>query len=776
MRGRLISALLLFAICGSAHAQVLPFDMTPERPAPSDPESGTGAAGPVTQGNPPRPSTSFRRYLLPGGDLRLPGEIEDRAWSVYLTPQQAAAGARLNLGYQNAILVAPEISSLGVEINNVVVASETIRSPETVSELSLKLENNVLKAGENLIRLRASQRHRTDCSAASTYELWTDVEAEKTYLSFDDNAARSLTNLDDIRAIGTDENGLSRFEFIVPALEQPSTTMPLMRLAQGLALRAGMPNQSFTFAAQPDASASGQAERPGRLTVLVGTAAELRPLLSALPAAAASTPVAGFASDPVTGSSVLFLSGPDWTAVRVAIDGIAGETDNITPARRDSIVTQRWRAPDAPFLFSDSRIPFSRLGLKTQEFSGRRFRTDFTIGVPADFYADAYGEAVLLLDAAYSAAVLPGSHIDIYVNGSVAATVPITAADGGIMRHLPISVTMRHFRPGLNVMTIEAVLETEEDKECVPGTTGNLVPRFALFDTSELHMPDFARIGQLPNLSAAAGTGFPYGRIRQPIPMFIDRIDTSTLSAAATFLGKLAVAAGHPIAVETVASPAMIGNRNALFIGALSGMPQMVFSQMNIAEDSRATWGTAPRDQAADIDTPAAFDQWRQKLRGGSWRGQINALEDWIQRNFDISLASLRFAPRSEPSFIPLRESSLLVSQGTSPDGSGTWTVIAAPTTKDLEEGMRALSVQKIWNQLAGRISTYQPGAATLRSVPVNAFEFMPTQSVSLGNYRLIAANWLSTNILSYAGLLAAAAVLLGLATAALLGNLGRRK
>ena len=39
-----------------------------------------------------------------------------------------------------------------------------------------------------------------------------------------------------------------------------------------------------------------------------------------------------------------------------------------------------------------------------------------------------------------------------------------------------------------------------------------------------------------------------------------------------------------------------------------------------------------------------------------------------------------------------------------------------------------------------------------------------------------IAANWLSTNILSYALLFAAFTVLMGLATAALLSNLGRRR
>ena len=71
---------------------------------------------------------------------------------------------------------------------------------------------------------------------------------------------------------------------------------------------------------------------------------------------------------------------------------------------------------------------------------------------------------MILLDAAYTPAVLPGSHIDIYVNDSIASTVPITSSGGGLPRHLPINVTMRHFRPGVNTIAIEAILETESDK------------------------------------------------------------------------------------------------------------------------------------------------------------------------------------------------------------------------------------------------------------------------------------------------------------------------
>ncbi|CAN7659007.1 cellulose biosynthesis cyclic di-GMP-binding regulatory protein BcsB [Pararhizobium sp. LjRoot235] len=750
-----------------------PFDMTPER-STAEGQTGTGAASqpvvvPTAQ---PSETEAFKRYLLPNGNVDLSGEFEDRAWSVYLTPQQAASGARLNLGYQNSIFVAPEVSHLRVEINDMKIAEEEVRSADTVSDLSFKLPKDLLKPGSNLIRMRADQRHRTDCTIESTYQLWSRVDAEKTYLSFSGSDAQGLQSLDDIRAIGVDDRGLTRFTFVVPALEQPSTTIPLMRLAQGLAVFADMPNQSFSFK-----TGSMTGTKPGELTVLIGTPAELQPLLASLPASASSGPVAGFVEDPETGSPVLVLSGPTWQAIGTAIESVVAPTDATGPAvRRDVITTQRWRSPDTPFLFSDTRLSFSQLGFKTEEFSGRRFRTDFTVGVPADFYANAYGEAVILLDAAYSPTVLPGSHIDIYINGNIASTVPIASSGGGILRHRPINVTMRHFRPGVNTIAIEAILDTEDDKLCAPGAPDLETPRFALFDSSEFHMPDFARIAQLPNLAASAGTGFPYGRGPDATRLYLDRIDSDTLSATATFLGRLAAGAGRPIPVETVASPALIGSRSAIFIGALSQMPQTVLTQMNIAETSRTTWGSDPGGKTDAVNTEAALDAWREKLRGGVWAPWITAFEDWVKRNFDISLSSLRFAPVPESSFTPSTETSLLVAQSASPDGSGTWSLVAAPTGKDLRESVQALSAQDTWRQLAGHITTYQRGTKTIETIPINDFAFIETQPASLSNYRLIAANWLSTNILTYAVLLAALGVLLGLATAMLLSNLGRRE
>ncbi len=179
----------------------------------------------------------------------------------------------------------------------------------------------------------------------------------------------------------------------------------------------------------------------------------------------------------------------------------------------------------------------------------------------------------MLLDAAYTDNVLPGSHIDIYVNDNIASTVPITTTTGGILRHLPIRVTMRHFKPGLNSVAIEAILMTKDDAACAPGATAKRHP--ALCPVRYIRAGDSGFRPRRPASESGGdglSTAYPYGRATEPTPLFIDRVDADTLSAAATLLGQMAITANHPIAVETVASPNMIGDRDAIFIGSISQM------------------------------------------------------------------------------------------------------------------------------------------------------------------------------------------------------------
>jgi hypothetical protein len=102
--------------------------------------------------------------------------------------------------------------------------------------------------------------------------------------------------------------------------------------------------------------------------------------------------------------------------------------------------------------------------------------------------------------------------------------------------------------------------------------------------------------------------------------------------------------------------------------------------------------------------------------------------------------------------------------------------VVAAPSAKDLREGLEVLTAQLNWPQISGHITTYSSKTGKIETVPVTRFDFVPSTPWSIANYRLIAANWLSTNILSYAFLLVFFVLLIGVTTSSMLRRLGRSK
>ncbi|MFB2549595.1 cellulose biosynthesis cyclic di-GMP-binding regulatory protein BcsB [Ensifer soli] len=768
-------AALVLALLSPAAAQPVeerPFDMTPERPA------GGSVATPPAEAEPARPATlpeaapatadQGRRFILPAPTLRLDGEVASRTLPVFLTERQAQAVRAIHVGYTNAVVIAPEASALTVTVNGVTVGSLPIRSAAGVEDVRFDMPRGLLRAGANQVTFSTSQRHRTDCTIQSTYDLWTDLDAAHVYLDIEGDAGDEVPTLDDLAAIGVDAAGLTRFVLVAPELDQRASTASLLRLAQALALTANMPNQSFEVVRDLPSQVAANT-----FVAVLGTSADLAERLPGLPAAAGGSAFTGFVPR-AGGGHVFVVTGPGWAAIDEAVERL------VTPLERPIVpgvaqTTVRGGVVDIPLLLDQTSLSFSSLGVSTGEFGGRRFRTGFDIGIPSDFYADAYGEATLLLDAAYSAEVQPGSHIDVYVNGNIATTVPITTRKGGLFRQLPIRVTMRHFRPGANRIDIEAVLMTEADAVCAPGAPARNDARFALFDTSAFRMPRFARIGQLPDLAALAGRGFPYARQQAPVALYLDRLDPDRLSAGATFLGKLAFAGQRPVALRPEASALSIGEEPAILIGAVSQIPAPVLEQVHVAAESATGWGSPQVTTSPQAGTDSVLDEWQSRLRGSSWRGQVSAFEQWLKETFDISLSSLRLLPHAETPVLPPDSARLLVAQGDSPGATAPWTLITAPDGAALHAGMEALSKDAAWRQLDGFASLEAKDGTTLDVRPATRLRFVGTQPLSFGNLRLVAANWMSSNILVYAGIFCLLAGLLGLSTALLLRLFGRK-
>ena len=795
-----------------AEAQPVPFDMSPERPpqlelvpqlprprivppagpipAPAPDEADAGPVEPTAEGiTEPQPATPdrhkadppataartpepARRFLLSAETLALTGEFARSSWAIYLTAEQAQAGHSVTLSYQNAIVVAPETSSLTLFINNRRIGEENISATNGTKSITWTIPDGVLRAGGNDLDLLASQRHRTDCDIRSTYDLWTEVDGAGSYLEFRPHLKATTSAVEAVQALGADAEGRTRFQMIVPSLGALEQVAPLLRVSQALAVMSGMPNPEFAFQPRIEAEATS----PGQMPVAIGTAADLERILTGLPPGAEAGPVTSVMPSTDGAGSMIVITGPTWSDVGRAIDTFSAPVLRPLTARRESLTTDRWHRPNARFIFGGERLSLSELGIPSTEFSGRRFRSSFNIALPSDFYAGAYGEAVLYLDAAYSGSVTAGSQINIYVNGNIASTVPIMEEGGGILRQAPIRITMRHLRPGLNRIDMEAVLIAETDTVCAPTSDSSPDPRFALFDSSSFYVPKYARLGQTPNLAGLSGTGFPYSRQEQPTAVFLDRIRGETLSAAANLLGKMAQVAGAPIAVEPVSAANAVGARHAIFVARADQIPANVLAQLNLNQELASSWRPAADQDLPSMDNPVSIDDWHERMEGGTVAQRISAARAWLREKLDFTEGALRFLPGSETAFTPEMEDDLLLAQGPALNGAGIWTVLTAPETQELALASGELVRQDIWQQVEGRAFSYSRASNEVRAVEARNLSFLAPVDNTFSNYRLIAANWLSTNLLSYAAAIVILSCLLGLTTASLLRWLGRQQ
>lgn len=742
---------LLFALMASAApvmAQPLPFDMTPESDQRTAPPASETAVPPPAILPAPTPTLSPRteHHLLPAYS-RLSGEEGRSAMVVYLTQAQAAAPARLQLSYLNALVVAPEISTLSIRINNSEVARRPLAASAAPSPIAVDLPAGLLRHGANVVEFFVTQRHRTDCSIQSTYELWTEIADDSALLSFEGAGLGQVRELADLAAIGVDASGDTTIRLIAPALGQPDATRAAIILGQQLALALRVPNLHIEQASELSGSFT-----PGVLDVVLGTAGQLPASLAQYASQAAVAPVAAIVPQ-ASGANMLLVSGPDWTSVSQAADTILAAA----PISRER---PRIDLPyPIPTLSGGETFSLAELGLSTMEFNGRRLTTSFQFMLPPDFYANNYGEAELVLDAAYSADVQPGSEIDIYTNTEIASATPLLRTDGGLLRNTVIRFPMTNLRPGRNEVDVVVNLNAQSDAVCTPGWTGNAPVRFVFSSSTQFHMPDYARAAAVPDLQLLTGSAWPYAE-DSAVPMVLGA-GTDVVISAMSLMARAAAASDRVLPVVITSEAQLRPDQNAMLVMPLSEMSAPILSRSGLV-------GAAASGAADGAD---ALDQF---IGGARQTNPVVGFAEGLLQRAGLKLEDLRVLPQPETPY-PVSPGSVVLAQSVQPEG-GLWTVLSSSDSASLRSGMERLAVTEQWRQVSGRVSTLLANERAVTPVAANSVVVIQTQPLSLWNLRLVAANWFSGNILLFTGALAAAALMLMLATALVLGRVGRQK
>jgi len=776
--GVVLSATLLAS--GPGVGEVAPFSMEPERSDGAERASRQPAAPalpldpaivPVSSPDAASSGDTARRYLIPDSQLQLTGETARRSWSVVLTANQASSPATLDLSYQNSVFVAPEFSSLQLMINGDQVLQTRISSPDAAGRTSIPVPPGVLKAGVNQFHVVADQRHRTDCSIDSTFELWTEVEPEGTFLSFQNAAAGQFSGVQDLAAIGNDASGQTRIDIIAPQLGEKAYRDLLVNLAQNIALITNMPRQAVTVMASPPEDSEAI------LTIYFGQNEQLSGIPGLEPFLQEQG-FAGFVEGPRASGRSFLVSGNSLQEIEQAVNGVAAVAERLrNEAVQGVLDTQNALAPLPPLVETARSIDFRDLGLTTQEFSGRLFRAELAFALPEDFFATAYGHFQILLDAAYAPSVLPGSGISIYVNGNIASNVPLNQAGGSIMNKHPVSVPLRNARPGLNTITIEGRFNTASDEICAPGATGNTDQRFVLFDTSRVVFPQLARIGRIPDLASFAGSGFPYSSKPGTTKLVLADREEDTLSAATTLASSLAVFAGRALPFETANMVPISSNDSAIFIGNVAGMPREVLGYVGLGGLPDTEWadagGTALQPANAGRSNEETLQAWRDRLAEEGVRGRVMRFLHSLQTSLNLSEQRLELRPSGQGDYAPPAGTDMLVAQNATSELPGAWTILTAPNGQNIARSMEAYL--RYASQLNGSISAIQSPVGQVSSVQYEHTNFVITEPLSFSNFRLVVTNWLSMNALVFCALVLLVVILFGMSAYGMLKVFGRR-
>jgi hypothetical protein len=731
----------------------------PEIGGPRLPAPPPAAPPPIAPSAPARPGpgeTMLRTLPGPSATPEIVGETGVLGWDLVLTPKQAASGRAVQLAYRTAVSLLPERSSLTLTVNGRQVGSVRLFSPSVDALTRFDLPTGLLQSGRNRITLTISQRHRVDCTVPATFELWTRLDMAKSGLVMPAGTP-GPDDLADFAALPAAPDGSMPLRLAMPGRLKPAGVGGLMGLVQAVAL--ALPDTPVLTDFGP------LADGPAGLNLALGPAAELQ--------------AQGLSLKETTPGSVQLLPAlPDRRATLAVVAESPADLDEAL--RKLALLAGGPSLRAGPLLAGGERIRFSELGLADASFGGRAYRSGFSIRMPGDLLPADYASVRLELDGAYAAGLGPGAQIRVEVNGRAVASAPLTRSAGETLRAWPIHLPVGVFRPGENRIDLIANLPEPTDEACNTATLGAERPRLLLLSTSALVVPSLARVRRAPELGQFAGGGLPFSADRSAW-LHVPAPDRDTMAAAGTLVARLALAAGKPTAFRFTTAAPPSEDEDRLVVGDASALQNASHRPIAVRWRRETAAAAAPAVAKPALELAPASDaapSWAASWPGvapsskASWTQSVGTAVSSVGQaaveRFDAGVAAWFDRGDGPPPF-----ATLVALQELGDNGAGSTTVIAAETPSSLRKGAEDLVLMGTWSALGGSLSRVDGKSVTATGSP-RLFAF-PPGTRSPGNVRLVVAGWLSLNPGVFSGGAAGIALLIALATRALLNRVGRR-
>ncbi|HYF87494.1 cellulose biosynthesis cyclic di-GMP-binding regulatory protein BcsB [Azospirillum sp.] len=772
-------------------------------------------------------------------EVTLHGETETVALRAVLPPVVGLSSVVLALTYENGIDILPEKGSMSVYINGSPVADLPLSAFKGPVNASITLPASLMRPGENQIVFQTNAQHRAICTVRGTYDLWARVNL----------AASSLTLVSDG---GVPQPDLAMMRQLLVAADRAREPLAILHpgseidadhlgwgamAAQSYGLLLGDQTPQVTAvpaqppakpAAKPGASGAPSLETlplPGGKNVLIGTRDRIAPLLGEARAAAITGPFLAVYPLPASGGGafVAVASGRTQQEVDLAVMRLA-DVSRPLPTQSAMIVTDA--GPPAPLphppVQAEGRYRLSELGFQTVQHSGYRYAGRFTLTLPTGFAPVSDRSILFHVNAAFEGNLGPGAVLNVRVNGKSAGAIEVDKRSSGVIDNGEMPLPMAMFRPGPNVIEVEAELPPAGGTDCVFAVRR---PTFTLLDSSSIEIPGFARLVTLPSLGGFANTAYPYGGLAggepaAPFDLVVVGREPAWFGAAWSLTARLAQRAGDLMAVVPYTGWDGAPDDNALIVGPVAALPQAVFASAPLpadrlaglleagaliaqasargepmaAADRRALvdrlrlgWsGSAARPGIARpgaVPSPLGFAGTAQAADGGTqnrWQRMAGEVKDassasggwvpdWARR---VMAAAARYVNHWTVEDAPvdvvaltenadqLPEAALLQYRAPGTDPL-TWTLLTASDPRSIDRAMRSLGEAGLWDKLRGGGALWSSAAPAVTTLEASRPYQIILNPFDIGNLILILARNLSQRIeLLFALLLGTAVVL----------------
>jgi hypothetical protein len=722
----------------------------------------------------------LRRLSVDSGETFFPGESSTHEFPFFALPNEVASPATLVLSMQTAISAAPERSTMRVFVNDTDVGTVELRSGDP-RRIELPIANGIVQPGYNSVSMIVDQKHRVDCSLDATYELWTQIDPEKSGFVFSGAAAQSKGTIADLIAQGRGNDG--RASLVAHILPGASTVDidRTMSVIQTLSILGDFDNPAVTF--DPSTSAAG-------IDVYVGTYGTVRGLLDT--DASSTEIVDGLQIDAAKSGnrSRLIISARTADELELHIKKFEAQLQERemtgTPQGLRALANRKGQ-----LLQPASQVALRDLGFISKPFSGRLYSETINFSMPSDFYPADYASLGINLSAQYAAGLSKDAVLIVKANGQIVSNIQLGDGRTGVIKNQRLPIPLSKLRPGENTVTFEAQLPMVSDATCDPIASLQEPPRFLIMDETYLDIPAYARVGRYPDLAAlVSGADFAGpDKSSQPLNVYVPKLDREILDVAGSFIAKMAYSSGHVTDVTVTATQPDRATAGLLAFGTFASIPQALQSEMkldlnNIAVSSirlttpattqaeylanKATQGVG---EATDLAGRAAG--YVQSSRDLLWSGY-----EWTRNRLPMQMAGWSFslAGPSElesKTYRPRAGTDLLVAQRATEAG-GVWTVVASPNAEVMTDSMSALSQRATWRRLNGATQAFSQTGQLMDEQPALRETLFQTQPATFNNLRLVTAGWFANNTVEYTLAQIAAALLLGVSTFAML-KLGRK-